>query len=215
VSNLSPLSRAELDRRLDLAGVGGGVGEAARERLWIHHEELRRWAGRVDLVGPGAAGEIVERHYAEALLALPWLPGGPARLVDLGSGAGFPGLVLAAARPDLDVWLVEPRERRAAFLAAAGRKMRLAVQVVNARVDATVPPELPTAIDVLTVRALRLEPRAWRALRPRLAAGARLLAWSGEAAPELDAGFVAGRELLAPGSERRRLREFYFGAEPA
>ena len=44
------------------------------QRLFVHYEELRRWAGTIALIGPGAAGELFERHYAESLLALPWLP---------------------------------------------------------------------------------------------------------------------------------------------
>lgn len=213
MSDLPRLSRLEFDRRLDAASDSERLDELARERLFAHFEELRRWADRLDLVGPGAAVEIVERHYAEALAALPWLPMVPARLVDLGSGAGFPGLVLAAARPDLEVTLVEPRERRAAFLSAAARKMRLAVRVVNARVEAKISPDIPSEIDVLTVRALRLEPRLWRALQVRLAPGCRLLSWSGEQPSELPAAFVAGRDLLLAGSARRHLREYLLATE--
>jgi 16S rRNA (guanine527-N7)-methyltransferase len=213
VSDLPRLSRLEFDRRLDAASSSTRLDELARERLFAHFEELRRWADRLDLVGPGAATEIVERHYAEAIAALPWLPVAPARLVDLGSGAGFPGLVLAAARPDLEVTLVEPRERRAAFLSAAARKMRLAVRVVNARVEAKISPDIPSEIDVLSVRALRLEPRLWRALQVRLAPGCRLLSWSGEQSPELPPAFVAGRDLLLAGSARRHLREYLVAPE--
>jgi 16S rRNA (guanine527-N7)-methyltransferase len=208
MAEIAALSADEFARRL--AGVDAAAASDGEllARLVAHHEELRRWAPRVDLVGPGAGAEIVERHYAEALAARPWLPEGPGRLVDLGSGAGFPGLVLAAARPDLDVWLIEPRARRAAFLAAAARRMRLSVRVVGARVGEPLPPEFPDRIDRLTVRALRLDSRAWRALLPQLAPGARLLSWSGAEPPALPAELVAGRSLRTPAGDQRWLREY-------
>jgi 16S rRNA (guanine527-N7)-methyltransferase len=211
MSALPLLSEAEFAARLGEAGRTLAAGVKAR--LFAHFEELRRWAARLDLIGPGAGAEIVERHYAESLAALPWLPVHAARLVDLGSGAGFPGLALAAARPDLDVWLIEPRARRAAFLAAAARRMELSVRIVGARVAAPLSNDIPDAIEILTVRALRLEPRAWSALLPRLSTGARLLSWSGERALELPGEFTSGRRMRLEGSERRFLREYLLGAE--
>ena len=67
------------------------------------------------------------------------------RLLDLGSGAGFPGIVLAAARPDLEVTLLEARERKWAFLAAACRRAGLACRCLNARVSAN-PADLPAEL---------------------------------------------------------------------
>lgn len=208
MESLAPLTAAELDRRLRAVDPSLALEAAVVERLLAHYDELRRWAPKVDLVGPAAGSEIVERHYAEALVALPWLPEASCRLVDLGSGAGFPGLVLAAARPDFDVWLIEPRSRRAAFLAAAARRMRLSVRVLGVRVAAPLPHDVPDRIDRLTVRALRLDPRAWRALLERTAPGARLLSWSGEAAPELPGELEPSRTLRTPGGDRRWLREY-------
>jgi len=205
---LPDLDRAEFARRLAAAHSGPPLGAPALDRLFVHFEELRRWAPRIDLVGPGAAREIVERHYAEALEGLDWLPSGPVRLADLGSGAGFPGLILALARGDLEAWLVEPRERRAAFLATVARRARLAVEVVNARVSATLPAALPTNLEIVTLRALRLEPRAYEALRPNLAPTARLLVWAGEASDAPPQPFRETRRRPLPDSERRSLREY-------
>jgi 16S rRNA (guanine527-N7)-methyltransferase len=188
---------------------------SAIDALHAHYLELARWAPTIDLIGPGAHAELFERHYAESLAALPWLPAQPFRLVDLGSGAGFPGLVLAAARPDAEVWLVEPRERRAAFLVSAVRKAGLGARVVAARVGAGSAPDLPERIAVVTLRALRLDPPMVRALTPRLAAGASLLVWSGAAPPELPAWFEPARSLRLPASRDRHLREFrWHGAAP-
>jgi 16S rRNA (guanine527-N7)-methyltransferase len=182
--------------------------ELAR-RLFAHFEELRRWAPRVALVGPAFASELFVRHYGESLAGCSLLPDGPGRLLDLGSGAGFPGLVLAAARPDLDVTLVEPRERKWAFLEAAARRAGLGCRVLNARVgssDSSLPREL-SSFSIVTLRALRLDGRSWETIERRLAPGARLLLWGGEVPNPLPASFAAGRALRLPGL-RRWIREY-------
>lgn len=208
------LDRAYFSLRLSGAGASA-LPEGTIGALFAHYQELRRWAPKVDLIGPGAVAELFERHYVESLAALPWLPSGPFRLLDAGSGAGFPGFVLAAARPDAEVWLFEPRERRAAFLAAAGRKAGLGVKIVAARVEGAALAELPGPVQVVTLRALRLDPPLARAMTPSLAAGAQLLVWSGGEAPQLEPGFEPGRTLLLPNSRERRLREYLWsGARP-
>jgi 16S rRNA (guanine527-N7)-methyltransferase len=211
---LEPLERAEFARRLAAAGAVA-LPEPAVAALHAHYGELARWAGVVDLVGPGAAAELFERHYGEALAALPLLPPGPFRLLDVGSGAGFPGLVLAAARPEAEVWLAEPRERRAAFLAVAARKMGLGSRILGARVDGRTLPELPDRLDVVTLRALRLAPRAYRQLVGRGTSDLRFLLWSGGETPPLPPELRIVRELPLPRSERRRLLELRpVGAAP-
>jgi len=212
-SELPTLDRRQFADRLLAALPGRRLDAEALDRLHLHYEELRRWAPRIDLVGPGAAREIVERHYAESLEALDWLPAGSFRLADLGSGAGFPGMILALARGDLETWLVEPRERRAAFLATVARRTGLAAQMVDARVAAPLPATFPNELQILTMRALRLEPRAYRALAERLAPRARLLVWSGEASEPPASPFVETRTRRLPGSERRCLREYAAGHE--
>jgi len=203
---LPALSSTDFTTRLR-AAISVELGESAFRALFIHYEELRRWAPKVDLIGPGAVGELIERHYAESLAALPWLPVGPFRLADVGSGAGFPGAILAAARPDAEVSLIEPRERRAAFLLAVVRKARLGAQVVAARVDGSSSALLPNGIHVATTRAVRLDSSLLRALAPHLAPDGVVLAWTGGETPELPPGFAPGRSMLLPGSRDRHLRE--------
>jgi 16S rRNA (guanine(527)-N(7))-methyltransferase RsmG len=202
------LLRDDFERRLLAALPGLDLPRGAVEALWVHFEELRRWAPVVDLIGPGTAREVVERHFSESLAALPWLPEAPSRVLDLGSGAGFPGLVLAAARPDLEVILLEPRERRRAFLAAVARRAALRARISGARVEKSALQELPDDVAVVTVRALRLDPAAWSALAGKLRPDARLLVWSGSEPPELPPVFLPLRQGLLGGSRERILREY-------
>lgn len=202
---LPAYSRDTFARRLR-AAVKASVPEATLDALYAHYQELQRWAPIVSLVGPGAGPEIIERHYAEAFLALTWLDPGAKTLVDIGSGAGFPGFVLAAARPDLDVTLVEPRERRWSFLAQAARRASLNLRCLNVRVAAPLPAGLPERIDIVTLRALRPE-AILPPLAERLAHGAQILLWAGESNPELPPGFAPRRVLEMAGSNVRRLVE--------
>ena len=173
--------------------------------LYAHFEELRRWSEVLSLIGPGSAPDLLVRHYGESLAALPFLPAGPSRLLDLGSGAGFPGLILAAARPDLEVTLVEAREKKWAFLEAAARKAALSCHCLNARVAAALPPGLPLDVEVLTVRALKLPRAVFVALMPHLAPAARLLFWVGVDDPVPPPGFRLAESLRLAGGEHRRL----------
>ncbi len=207
---LDALTEVEFARRLGKFHLPELSAETLR-KLFLHYEELRAWAGTMALIGPGAKGELFERHYAESLAALPWLSGNAdspgARLLDLGSGAGFPGWILAAAAPKLEVTLVEARERKWAFLATAARRARLSCRCLNARVSPNSLADFPDRIDLVTVRALRLEAKTWSALLPHLSPGARVLLWSGEVAEPPPLPFVAGRSLALSGSHRV-LREY-------
>lgn len=175
---------------------------AVAERLWRHHVELRRWNPGLSLVGPGAAEELLVRHYGESLAGVGLLPATAGRLLDLGSGAGFPGFVLAAARPDLSVHLIEPNARKATFLRlSAVRAGVVSCRVIERRLE-DLGPELGAAA-VVTSRALRLTPPMLRLLDSHLPPRATMLLWQGaeSLAPE---GWSAAAEVkLSDGSQRR------------
>lgn len=145
------------------------------------------------------------RHYGESLAALPLLPPGPGRLVDLGSGAGFPGWVLAAARPDWRVTLVEANARKATFLRTAAHRAGVSVDVVDGRVARVLPDGFPKEVDRITVRALKLEPEVLTAVAERLCDGGEVLFWAGREAPSVPRGWSLTRELPLPGRALRVL----------
>jgi 16S rRNA (guanine527-N7)-methyltransferase len=207
---LPDIPRAEFERRLTAAmRPGRPVPAPLAGQLHTHYEELRRWSPTVALVGPAFATEGIAQHYAESLAGLDLIPAGPCELIDIGSGAGFPGLVLAAARPDLEVTLIESRERKCAFLRSAARRMVLQVRCLKARLETPPPQGLPNSIDVVTVRAVRIDPSLLAPVTPRLSRDARVLLWSTGAPQELPNLALVGECSLAG---NRRI--FAYGVRP-
>ena len=111
---------------------------------------LGAWNHRINLVGPGSPEEWWSRHIDDSLQLVPLLPPGDGPIADLGSGGGFPGLVLALAL-DRPVHLVESDQRKCAFLREAIRAIGLHNATVHAvRIEAV---DLPP-LAVITARAL-------------------------------------------------------------
>jgi 16S rRNA (guanine527-N7)-methyltransferase len=133
--------------------------------------------------------EAVDAHVADSLTALPWLPVS-GRIADIGSGAGFPGLPLALARPELHVGLVESARRKCDFLAAAVARLELHdVAVVNARAEDWARGEGAGRHDAVLARAVAPLATLVEYAAPLLAPGGRLIAWKGaHAAQEEEAG---------------------------
>jgi 16S rRNA (guanine(527)-N(7))-methyltransferase RsmG len=204
-----PFAVPDISRANFAAGIAAHSPELldakAIDALLAHYREMALWNRRTSLIGPGTATEILARHYGESLAALPLLPENARVGLDLGSGAGFPGLVLAAVRPGLGMTLAEARERKWAFLSSAARKAALPCRCLNVRVQVPLPPGLPERIDVITSRALRLPAETWKALAERLAGDGRVLLWAGEHDPDLPPDLVACGGVPLAGSEKRRI----------
>lgn len=146
--------------------------------------------------------EAVDRHVADSLVALELDPVRRARSVaDIGSGAGWPGLALAAALPKTHVFLVESAVRHCRYLARAVEAGRLAnAEVVHSRVE-----EWQGSCDVVTARALAALPVVLEYAAPLLVEGGHAVAWKGAVSPEeAAAGVAAATQLgLAPAEVRR------------
>jgi len=97
---------------------------AARLRLLDYIAVLKKWSAKTNLIAKNASDPEIVEHFLDSLALLPLLPVA-ASLIDVGSGAGFPGLVLAAVRLELTVNLIEPRQKRAAFLRQVTRSLSL------------------------------------------------------------------------------------------
>ncbi|MCU7729818.1 16S rRNA (guanine(527)-N(7))-methyltransferase RsmG [Actinoplanes sp. KI2] len=136
------------------------------------------------LIGPREAPRIWERHLVNCAVVGEMIPIG-ASVVDVGSGAGLPGIVLAVARPDLSITLVEPLARRTAFLSEAVIALGLesTVTVVRGRAEDVVD-GTPAGADVVTARAVAPLDRLAGWCLPLARTGGRLLALKGSSAAE-------------------------------
>jgi 16S rRNA (guanine527-N7)-methyltransferase len=132
--------------------LGVDVSRETVGRLDVLVHQLQRWQKAVNLVSRRTLGDIWIRHILDSAQVTPLIPAVARTLVDLGSGAGFPGMVIAALRPDLDLTLIESDARKAAFLVEAARSMSLARQlrIQISRIETTP----PANADVVTARAL-------------------------------------------------------------
>jgi 16S rRNA (guanine527-N7)-methyltransferase len=149
-----------------------------RLSLLVRYAELLATEGVLrGLIGPREVPRLWDSHLLNCALVGPLVPEG-ASVADLGSGAGLPGLVLAIARPDLRVSLIEPMARRVAFLEEACAELGLgSVEVVRGRAE-----ECRSRFDVVTARALAALPKLLGWGMPLVAEGGQLLAMKGSSA---------------------------------
>ncbi len=110
----------------------GQLSEDQLGKLQAHYDLLGRWNARLNLTRILSEVDSVRFHYCESLFLGRFLPVGQLRVVDVGSGAGFPGLPVAILRPECHVTLVESHQRKAVFLREASRDLGN-VSVVAAR----------------------------------------------------------------------------------
>lgn len=194
-----------------LSLVGPGTAKEVISRHYGEALQALRLVPAAVLLEPSqeASSEpLAEPPPAPSLIKNPPLEPRGFHLVDIGSGGGFPGFVLAAACPGLDVWLVEARQRKWSFLKAASRKAAVPCQCINSRIQVPLDDSLPDTIHLLTLRALGLPGAVFGALRERLPASGRLLLWQTLPLGDPPRGFTRLRTVPLPGSERRCLTEY-------
>jgi 16S rRNA (guanine527-N7)-methyltransferase len=187
-------------------GFGVSLSADASRRLAQYLAELDTWRRRTNLTGPFESAELVT-HVLESILAERLISHG-IRVIDIGSGAGFPGVALAVARPDLSISLLEPRRKRVAFLEHVIGELALSnADVLGKRAQALQADA--GGFQAATIRAVGdLTGTIGEALF--LEAGGLLLAWTTEPARlarDLEA-FTPGSVLRVPGTERRVIATF-------
>jgi 16S rRNA (guanine527-N7)-methyltransferase len=175
----APLTREAFARELD-------VSRETMERLAVYLELLNRWQGAVNLVGPKALRDPWRRLVLDSAQLTRYLPPNAGSLVDLGSGAGFPGMVLAILGVP-GVHLIDSDRRKAVFLREAARLCGAPVEVHAERIERMG----GFASDVVTARALAPLPRLLGLAAPFLAPATVCL-------------FLKGRNLTGELTEARK-----------
>jgi 16S rRNA (guanine527-N7)-methyltransferase len=163
-----PGKRPEASRALtrEQAGALRGVSRETLDRLETYLDLLKRWQRTINLVGASTLADPWRRHILDSGQLWRFWPPGARVLVDLGSGAGLPGLVLAILGAPV-VHLIESDRRKASFLREAARACGAVVTVHAARIE-DVP---PLAADVITARALAPLPELLALAEPHLRPG--------------------------------------------
>jgi 16S rRNA (guanine527-N7)-methyltransferase len=197
-----PLARAASE-------LGVALTDAATTALGQWLDLLATWNARVDLTAARSPSELVDLMLVDALVLSARIPAG-ARVVDVGTGAGAPGLALAVLRSDLEMTLVEPLAKRGAFLRTVLGTLGLTRVKLEARRGEAVASSHPEAWDVALARAT-LPPEEWLALaerlvKPRASAWVFVVKESDRVSP----GFAVAEEVAyrwpLTGAERRLVR---------
>lgn len=163
------------------------------------------------LVGPREVSRLWERHLVNSAAVVPFLPE-TGRIIDVGSGAGLPGVVIAAMRPDAEVVLLEPMERRTDWLTEVVTELGLAnARVLRGRAEDQVG---TLTGDAVTARAVAALDKLYAWTLPLLKVGGRLVALKGgRAQAEVEQGAEAGRRL-GGGPAEIRVAPTLDGLEP-
>jgi 16S rRNA (guanine527-N7)-methyltransferase len=143
-----------------LDGAAGSVRTAAArvfgervEQAELYVDLLERHGVERGLIGPREVDRLWERHVLNSAVIGEHIPNG-VRVVDVGSGAGLPGVPLAISRPDLDIVLLEPMARRVDWLAEVAEKLELPITIVRGRAEEREVREQLGGAEVVTARAV-------------------------------------------------------------
>lgn len=191
------MNREEIGSRLRMNGIP--FAEDLPEKLEIYLRLLLEWNTKMDLTAVEKEEDLLDRHFADSLTVLRTdlvKPG--ASLVDVGTGAGFPGMVLAMARPDLHVVLMDAQRKRLKFLEAVAAETGTGnAEILHARAeDAARDRKHREQYDIAAARAVAPLNVLAEYLLPFVKVGGCALCWKGPALKqELEAGRRAAHLL--------------------
>lgn len=200
------------------AEIGIRLGPKELERFAAYRRELLLWNQKINLVSEKSSQEIVHRHFLDSLTPTPFLNHPHGTLIDIGSGAGFPGIPLKIVLPKLTLTLVEASRKKSSFLSHIIRALRLdGAAVLQERVERLISSDiLVGGFDTLISRAAFKLPELIRMASFFLKPGGQLIAMKGQNLDDeiadteriLDRfGMVlkAKRDVRTPGTNMRRI----------
>lgn len=156
----------------DLPSPLSAVSRETVERLRHYESLLKKWQRAINLVGPATLDAAWERHFVDSAQIAALVPPDAKTLYDLGSGAGFPGLVLAMLRPELEITLIESDHKKAAFLSTVSHETNTPVKILTTRIEQATeslpPPDVISARALASLFDLLKYIRPWALARPGL-----------------------------------------------
>jgi len=202
---MTSLTSARISKALEPYGIVPSIELVEQIKTYI--ELLLKWNRSISLTTITKVEEILRFHFGESLLALSMLPVEKSRLADVGSGAGFPGIPLAMARPSLEVTLIEPNAKKFAFLNEVIRNLEIHnVETFRGRMADFQHPV--GRLDVATARALGQFDDLLGWARRQLTPTGTLILWVGDEDAQkvaADSRFKWGVPQRIPGAERRSI----------
>lgn len=198
------MNEAIIASRLEANGIPFRPELPGKLRRYL--ELLGEWNGRMDLTAVEGEEELLDRHFLDSLTVLKTgLTDGAESLIDVGTGAGFPGMVLALAAPEMRVTLLDSQQKRLTFLKTVAEETGARrVQLIHARAeDGARQAALRERFDLACARAVAPLNVLSELLLPYVRTGGRALCWKGPGlAEELEAGrraaFLLGGKLQEP-----------------
>lgn len=161
-----------------------GLSTEQGEKLAVYYDMLLDWNSRMNLTAITGPLDVVQKHFADSLLPAALIPEG-AEVIDVGTGAGFPGLPLAIFRPDIRLTLLDSLNKRVTFLEAVCGELGLPARCIHARAeDGGRSPELREGFDAALSRAVAAMPVLLEYTVPFLKVGGLSLMYKGPNAPE-------------------------------
>lgn len=172
----------ELERGTDALGIA--LSETQKRMFKVYSRELLAWNQRLNLISKGDEARIVSRHFLDSLVSLPYLaPQKGLKVVDVGAGAGFPGLPLKIVRDDLFLTLVESKRKKVLFLRHMIERLELrGTEAILGRAE-TMDSQLDS-FDVVLSRGVARLPRLLKTCYPLLKEGGTLIAYKGKRVEE-------------------------------
>ena len=158
--------------------LGVPVSPEAVDQFSVYGRELRQWNRRMNLTAIDDPMEMAVKHFLDSAAVTPYIPS-DAKLLDIGAGAGFPGLVLKILRPDLDVALVDSVRKKVSFQQHVIRTLNLGgIRAVHLRAEAMAESG-ESRFDAVICRAVTELPRFFFMARPLLAPNGLCIAMKG------------------------------------
>ena len=162
---------------------GVDLDVSAAEKIDLYCEAVRVTNEQFNLTAITDPDEMEEKNALDCLTILPYLPEG-CRLADVGTGPGFPGVILKIARPDIDVTLIEATDKKLQFAVRTAEKLGYTVTGIHARGEEAGRGEFRDTFDVVSSRAVALLPALLEYTLPLVKVGGKLVAMKGAGAGE-------------------------------